>query len=733
MQLQILSPAMVLFCLAVSFTPSFCQENKLEFVVKKLDAPPRIDGVLEDEAWKGAELDTGEWLDEYPVYGVVMKQKTIVYAAYDDEALYFAFRCLDTEADKITTNLSRRDDVNNCDWFGVILDSINTRQTSFAHYLNPSGVQADMIRFATDDADVGVDWVWQSGASIDAGGYSLEMRIPLESIRYKGGKETRMGVCFRRAVYRNDEYATWPNKPPGKGLFTIMATLVYRDLHEQHTRELLPSLTYARNSERTNSDAWAVTDNKADVGLSLKYGITSALTLDASFNPDFSQVESDEFQVEVNQRFPIFRTEKRPFFMEGTGIFLMPLSGGDFNMVSHVHTRRIVDPRWGAKFSGSAGKLGFSFLSASDEAQRAGVLDSGGEPAGKRTQFYIGRGVYNLGGDNYVGGVFTTTDSPVGDNRVFGLDSSYRIGRHWLTAYLFQTSTERPSGETAGSGLGAAVGYAYDSMNFGFGVAGEHFDRDFSMDTGFYRRTGITFGHFYGGPYFYPDRKRYPWLQKISTRVEGKIGRDRIAGGDERFFAAALDVIFAGGKTLSFTYGRGLEPWAGRTFDTSALEISGDMIISKSLNLRGTVSWADSLFYDPANPFAGKLVSQVLALTYQPVAQVRQVISYNHVTFDRTADGARLYTVHVLNSQSYYYFSNKFFLRAIVRFDSFEKQILTDFLASFTLMPGTVVYAGYGSLIEKRQWEQDHWVSGAGDYMTSRRSLFFKASYLWRF
>src|SRR4030095_5008710 len=122
------------------------------------------------------------------------------------------------------------------------------------------------------------------------------------------------------------------------------------------TREVIPSATFSRGQERATPDAWDDGDNQGDLGLSAKWGLSSTVTLDATVNPDFSQVESDAFQVEVNQRFPIFFSEKRPFFMEGAGIFnLAGNAQGDASMLYAVHTRKIVDPIFGAQLTGSAG------------------------------------------------------------------------------------------------------------------------------------------------------------------------------------------------------------------------------------------------------------------------------------------------------------------------------------------------------------------------------------------
>src|SRR6185295_9145340 len=165
-------------------------------------------------------------------------------------------------------------------------------------------------------------------------------------------------------------------------------------------------------------------------GLSVKYGVTSSATVEATVNPDFSQVESDAFQVEVNQRYPLFFSEKRPFFMEGLGTFELAGVGGDAIMRTAVHTRRIVDPFWGGKATGTAGKLSFAMLAAGDDAPGRALEGQANPFLGDRQQFLIGRAQYSLGRSSYAGAIVTDTEFGGGHNRVFGGDVSIKKGAH---------------------------------------------------------------------------------------------------------------------------------------------------------------------------------------------------------------------------------------------------------------------------------------------------------------
>jgi hypothetical protein len=151
------------------------------------------------------------------------------------------------------------------------------------------------------------------------------------------------------------------------------------------------------------------------------------------------------------------------------------------------------------------------------------------------------------------------------------------------------------------------------------------------------------------------------------------------------------------------------------------------------LNFSTQLTAGDSIFYDQADPYLGRHHSGTLEMTLQPSARFNQKLSYNRVAFDRLDDGSRVFTVNVLNTQTTFQLNRYIFFRGIVQYDSSRSRVLTDVLASWELLPGTVAYAGYGSLIEKREWDGQAWTPGAGAYRTSQRGLFFKAAYVHRF
>jgi hypothetical protein len=700
---------------------------------RRVNPAPTIDGVLDDHAWQEAPLETGEWLSYNPLHGDSIPQRTKVWIAHDGGYLYFAFQCDDPDPRGIKTSVTRRDNIWADDWVGLSLDALGTGQLSYHLMVNPSGVQLDMLNSVAGDEDPAPDYVWDSAARRNDTGYAVEIRLPLQSIRFQGGSNVRMGILFWRRVSRTGMSVAWPPLEPGKWVFERHAALMFDSLEPQLPREVIPSVTYSRNQLRESPSRWGRADDEGDIGVSAKYGLTPTITLDATLNPDFSQVESDAFQVEVNQRFPIFFSEKRPFFMEGAGIFKLAGQGSDNSLQYAVHTRRIVDPIFGAKVTGNTGRLTFGTLMALDQGPGRN-LPPGDPDTGKDRLFNVLRGQVSLGPSNYAGALVVDSEFAGGFNRVAGADLSWRVNStQRVTGFLLGSSTRAPHAGDTTSGLGAQAGYEFSTRRITLVGYGEHYDRDFEMQTAFINRVGITSGWGYAEINFYPDKKKYPWLRRISPFSFTQGGHDRNAGGRDLVQVTGVRFRFTRQGYVRLDRFDGFEPWAGQRFERGGWRTQGEVQLYQWLALDGQRIAAAAVFYDPVEPFQGQVQDLRLGTTVQPGGRLSQRIEYRRVAFDRRSTGARVYDLDILYSRTTYQFSRQFFIRGIVQYDSSRYRVLTDFLSSYELRPGTVVYAGYGSLVERRDYVNGQWIPGRGEYDTSQRGLFFKASYLHRF
>ena len=676
-----------------------------------ITTPPKLDGVLDDEAWAREPEALDTWMSYNPLRGQAEQQHTQVWVAYDSKAIYFAFKALDSEPDKIRTTISRRDNVWSDDWVGVSLDSSRAGQIAYHMFVNPSGIQMDALQSSNEDS--AVDWVWQSAGKVDADGYTVELRLPLESIRFHGGTDVRMGVLFYRRNSRMGTSWSWPAMPPGEWVFENHAQLSFGELHQPRLLEVIPSATVSRNDTRVVGQPWQASRRKADFGASVKYGITSTVTLDATINPDFSQVESDAFEVEVNNRYPIFFSEKRPFFMEGLGLFNLAGTNGDATMRTAVHTRRIVDPQAGIKLTGTSGRYTYGTLVAPDASVGPNAYQVYG----------IGRAVRNFGDAQYVGALVTDTEFRQDHNRTVAADFALKHGANFRwNGNIIHTDSADAAGRDS-NGTGGQLSYNWETRRYSVAGQAEHYDPGFRMDTAFVNRVGITRGWQYQAINFYPE-KRFAWIKRVNPFLWVQTAEDRVQGGSELFVLPALRFNFTRSGYLRVDVGRGHETFAHQRFDVGRVLADGGAQVTNWLNLAGNYNAGPAIFYDPVAPFQGWQRVLGARVGLQPSAKFNHSLNYRFVHFQRETTGEKVFDVHVINLRNTYQFTPHFLIRAITNYDSSRRRVLGDFLASYELMPGTVAYAGYGAL-----WEGIE----TTPYQTTARAFFFKASYLARF
>ncbi|MCU0289610.1 MAG: carbohydrate binding family 9 domain-containing protein, partial [Acidobacteria bacterium] len=482
----------------------------------------KIDGVLDEKTWQMPSL-VRDFSSFSPHVGEVLPYKTEVLMAYDNKNLYFAFLCHDPEPHKIKNSLAKRDNIDSDDRVGLSLDALGTKQNAWAIYTNPSGVQMDFLYSAVSDTELDPDIVWESAGKITGKGYQVECAIPLTSLTFKSGDNVKMGILFWRVVPRLGISACWPKYVPGGKVFSTETDIIYRQLKKPLTLELLPNIFYSKSQERLNPSEWGSKDIFKGIGLDVKYGLTSSLTADMTYNPDFSQVESDTFQVEVNQRYPLFYAEKRPFFMEAaTAFHFFTLGNGFFPRA--VHTRQIVDPQWGIKLTGSVGKFAVGLLAAGDEWPGLNWEVGDNPNKDKQAFFGIARTKYSLGDDSYIGFLYSGREFSGQFNRVFGADCLYRFLKYHRIQASFLKAKSSGS-DSANYDLNSSKGnninfnYSLTTKNIEINAAFEHIGSDFRMDSAYLLRTGIDHGKALALYNFLPGFKKSNWLKRITPMV----------------------------------------------------------------------------------------------------------------------------------------------------------------------------------------------------------------------
>lgn len=438
----------------------------------------RIDGIPDEPVWQTAEPVT-EFTQRVPDEGQPASERTEVRVLAGPDALYIGAWLFDSEPDRIRAALVRRDVVSDFDYFIVNLDSRHDHNTAFAFTLTPSGAWQDAALGVDGEYDFGWDPVWDGAASIHDRGWSAEWRIPFSQLRFESAENAEWGIQFTRVVARKGETATFPFTPRNEtfGPHRYGHLTGLGEVREPDRLELLPYVTSRSehlnvrqgNPFRTGSDRFY------DVGLDLKYGITGNLTLDATINPDFGQVEVDPAVVNLTQyetRFP----ERRPFFVEGSEIFRygfpgFELAGNDLGDL--FYSRRIGRPpqrgfaglgaAWmdvpaqstiagAAKVSGRIGAWSVGLLEAATLAEDARYRmpdgQDGSVAAEPFTNYLVGRARRDFAdGNSTVGGIFTAVNRDLEDPALAGfLHSAAYVGgldfiQHWKDREWFLTGT----------------------------------------------------------------------------------------------------------------------------------------------------------------------------------------------------------------------------------------------------------------------------------------------------
>jgi hypothetical protein len=712
----------LLILIILGFSGLYAKDQKHfePLVPYKTDEPPVIDGKLDDPVWIKAPHESG-FITYTPDYGKPMADDTIVYYAYDQENLYFAFRCFDSEPDKIKASVSARDKISPDDWICINLDTFNDHQSLYAIYVNPFGVQMDS-RFEGGDEDFTVDIIWYSAGLIDEQGYSIEVRIPFKSLRLSHTKPVVMGVIFERMISRRTQAGTYPEFDPavGPNFLTQTRPLIFKDIKHYTLFEVLPAVTYSQTSE---AEAGKLTSNggEGDLSLTAKYGITSRLIFDGTYNPDFSQVEADAGQVDFNLRYALFYPEKRPFFLEGLEKFNFGGSHSGDPLGEVVHTRTIVNPILGFKLNG---KIGSKDTIASIYA----LDDLSEEAADERAHFGIFRYKRSLAEDGFIGGFYTGRERESGFNRVAGTDGQFRINPSSIFGFYTFFSQTKPDREQPRKDGHALSLHYYSSTRNWIVMAGlQDISKDFQTETGYLTRNGITWFRSGIVRMFYPKSK---FLLRIDPLVHFFLTRDRFSHLYESYSSFDIRFLFSRSSYITIGGRYATEIYLGEKFDTSRFRLNASSNITKSFTLSAFYYYQSKIRY-LSEPYQGQGNDAALSMEFLPSANLHLELSVLYSDFFRQPDMKKEYDYMIIRSKNTYQVNKYLFFRGIVEYNSFYKTILTDFLASFTYIPGTVIHIGYGSFYEKLEW-RDGLERPSDNFMETRRGFFFKASYLWR-
>ena len=517
----------------------------------RIETPPRVDGVLDEPFWAQIRPVTG-FRQRDPVDGAPASERTEVRIAYDNDALYFGFSFFDSEPDRILRAiLDRGGRISKDDRVVIALDTYLDRRNGYIFEVGALGTQDDAL--FTDESLDRPDWNWDgvftTETTVNAEGWVLEMAIPFTTIRFADVEEPVMGIAIQRSIRRKNETVLWPHIGQdfvgGIAQASQYATLTgLKDVRRGHRLEVKPFATLGGQQLAGEPDF----ERQSQAGLDLKYGLTSNLTLDLTWNTDFAQVETDNVQINLT-RFDLFFPEKREFFLERAGLFEFGTRGE----TEVFFSRRVgleSDIQGGARLTGQAGpiSIGALTLRTGRTLPDSGAGTGGGEvPAAWNSVLRLQA---NLRERTTAGVIATSLDRAGGrSNRVAGADFHTRF---WSSSAFRVWGARLWDSRAGGSGPGNQAARAeldLENDRYALSLDRVHVGKDFDPALGFLRRRDMDEWSLWGG--FRPRFESSGWARRFS--VWGGGVRTRGTGGElqsERLSSNA-DLLFESGERVS--------------------------------------------------------------------------------------------------------------------------------------------------------------------------------------
>lgn len=685
----------------------------------------RIDGILNEDIWQKVKSYNAFYTFQ-PVYGNEMSKETIVYLAYDEKNLYFAFRCLDPEPEKIVGSLTKRDNIFSEDWVMVMLDSYNDMEGCYEFGVNSYGVQGDLM-FNGQNDDPSHDFIWESAGIKTSEGYNVEIAIPLKSIRFQPAEFVEMGICFLRFTPLTSEKGSFPQiLPEGGSLLNQFGKVKFENLSYERNIEILPSVT------RNQKYAQKIGDLKQDFiqndfGITAKVGLTPTLTMDATYNPDFSQIEADAGRVTANLRTDIYYREKRPFFLEGSEKFNLAGARHFSSIIKPVHTRNIIDPIAGLKLSGKIGNNGsISTLIAADESPK------NDEDLINENAFHgIFRYKNLLKNGSYFGGLYSTKF--LGEENIHSMAADYKYhinGKNKIETNAIVTVHNENSDMASKQSHNIDLEYVYDDEFNVLSLSVHEISKDFLLSSGFVGRDGLTTLSGFGFRNFIPDNS---FFKKLEFGFIGDVRKDNYDNKYEYFSEISTEYYLPRNTFFTIKFNYSTEVYNNEIYRNDEVGSFFRTQILKQLNINGSIHIGKATWYDEDEPQQAFRNVIDLGLNFKPNSNFQSSFNITRSYYENFETKKELMDYQIFRNRTTYQINKYLFFRSTVEYNAYDNQLLTDFLVSFTYIPGTVIHVGYGSMYEQIRWDKNQREYHTDNkFLEMERGLFMKASYNWR-
>lgn len=708
-------------------------------------AEAKIDGVLDDPIWKDAitidlttETDPGE--------NVPAPVVTHAYLVEDGKRLLVAFDAREPDPKSIRAYLRDRDRAFNDDFVGIVIDSFGDKRYAYEFFANALGVQMDLTN---DDVSrresESWDAIWDSAGKINSLGFVVEMAIPLSQLRFRNTDGERVwGIDVLRFRPRGNRERI-SNNPLERGrncyLCQFSQIRGLAGVESGKNMEIVPSLTASRSENRVDplNDPWQSKTN-TDVGLNMRWGVTEALTANLALNPDFSQVEADVAQLDINQQFALFYPETRPFFLEGADYYSTPIQA--------VFTRTIADPKIGAKLTGQPGDSTLGVFAVEDELTNLLIpspQDSNTTSLDAKNTAFVGRYSHNTAGGAQLGALFTSRSGGDGyHNQVGGLDALLRIGSHHSlraqyllsdTAYPTATATSFAQPQGSFDGAARVLRYDFNHRDWYADIWYKNFDEGFRADSGFVPRVGYEQWEYEAARTWQRSTGDRPWKQ-IQLGTDGDTTYSM--GGTLLDRTTNLFMSFSGPMQsfIRIDVGPSSRVWNGQRFDGNGVAIysqfrpRGGLSVQMQLHVGDQVDLANTrlAFERRFRPNVEWNINEHLLLRLQ----------HTKSTLTAKDTGQRIFDANLTDLRLTWQFNVRSFIRFTTQRQDVERNVAvyTDrttpgrsitlgqqVLYAYKLNPQTVLYVGAAN----SGLEDDRTI----DVLPTNRTVFAKISYAW--
>jgi Domain of unknown function (DUF5916)/AMIN domain len=677
-----------------------------------------------------------------PGDGSPISEETTTYVSYDSEHLYAVFVCRNERSD-VRSHLVPRDAITEDDQVALYLDTFDDGRHAYVFASNPFGVQQDGVISDGDDLSYTADMLWRSQGRVTSDGFVVVMAIPFKSLRFAAGSDQSWRIAVGRTIAHRSESAFWPYITRRvNGFVRQMAALDGLQLISPGRNvQLTPYGTFARAQSFDPGPVGNALSEFRSVGLDAKVVIKNAVTIDAAVRPDFSEVESDDPLVRVNQRFELFVPEKRPFFMENAGLFDTP--------IKVFFSRRIADPEIGIRVTGRSTGWALGGLMAND---RGIALDGSRSLFGQGARIGAARVQRLFGERSSVGVLATERDDGQATNRMVSMDGRLQMTPAW--SFLGQAihSEDQDQGSERETGVAYAAAVSRRGPHFTYASGYRDIGRTVRVPLGFVPRRDIRVTDHYAG-YVWRVGDSGAW--SFGPAVNAVIGWDHTSRQQDRWTNADLGLSHGGHLDLHVSRAEGYELFGTTPFRTNTTNVSASSSVFRWLSVWSLYSSGAAINYTPpagVAPFLGANQGVYASVTLRPSAwlDVEQMVLHQQL---ETRPGARspaketVFNTNIFRWKANLQMSRSLALRGIVDYNRLDSDamlfsepdfsgLMYDLLVKYLLHPGTAVYVGFnkqyaGAGIDQGATLPFRWTSLPGRPVGQQ--IFVKMSYLLRF